>query len=90
MPTKKEIPQDLKQVHLNNALPILYVDAVNIRHRADGYNYVSLATRTPHRLVEQVRLMIDDSATQLIVDALCESIDYYPKEPSKNQRPQAK
>lgn len=90
MPAKKKTTQEPKEVYVNNALPILYVDAINTRHRDDGFTYVSLATHTPYRLVEQVRLMIDDLAIHVIIDGLCQITNYYPKEPSKKQRGPAK
>jgi len=77
---KKPAP---KEVYINNDLPILYVDAINTRHRKDSFTYISFATNTPFRLVEQVRLMIDDDSLRLIIDDLCRVINYHPKKPTE-------
>lgn len=72
-----------KEVYINNNLPILYVDAVDTRHREDGVNYLSFATNLPDRIVEQVRLITDDESLQRIIDDLCQTTNYFPKKPSK-------
>lgn len=70
-----------KEVQINNALPILHVDAINSRRRKDGLIYVSLATATPYLIVEQVRLMIDEASLHNIIDDLCRTTDYFPEKP---------
>ena len=80
---KKDTP---KETYINNDLPILYVDDVDTRHREDGINYLSFTTNLPDRLVEQVRLIIDDEHLHIIIDDLCLSTDYFPKKPSKRKR----
>ena len=80
---KKDTP---KETYINNDLPILYVDDVDTRHREDGINYLSFTTNLPDRLVEQVRLIIDDEHLHKIIDDLCLSTDYFPKRPSKRKR----
>lgn len=72
-----------KEVYINNDLPILYVDAVDTRHREDGVNYLSFATNLPDCIVEQVRLITDDKSLQRIIDDLCQTTNYFPKKPSK-------
>jgi len=83
MPTKKKATP--KEIHLNNDLPTLYVDAVDTRHREDGINYLSFATNIPDRVVEQVRLIIDDESLHRIIDDLCQTTNYYPEEPSQKR-----
>ena len=83
MPTKKKATP--REIHLNNALPTLYVDVVDSRHRKDGFNYLSFATDTPYRIVEQVRLMIYDEYLYGIIDDLCRTANYYPEKPSKKE-----
>lgn len=93
MPTKKEVSPQSTQVHLNDDLPVLYVDTCATSHSDDGMNYLSFATNTPNTpvgVVEQVRLIIDDKSLQLIIDALCRSIDYFPEKPSKKPRRSSK
>jgi hypothetical protein len=80
----KPTPQE---IHMNNALPILYVDAISSRARQDGMIYVSLATNTPHLIAEQVRLMIDEASLQTVVDNLCETLGYYPQKPRRKPSP---
>jgi len=84
MPTRKKAPP--KETYINNDLPILYVDDVDTRHRADGMNYLSFKTNTPDLFVEQVRLIIDDEHLHEIIDDLCQSTDYFPERTSKTKR----
>jgi hypothetical protein len=84
MPSKKKAKP--KEIYINNDLPILYVDAVDTRRREDGVNYLSFATNIPDRIVEQVRLIIDDESLQRIIDDLCQTTNYFPKKPSKKER----
>lgn len=84
MPAKKKAEPE--EIYINNDLPILYVDSIDTRHRKDGFCYLSLATGTPYRIVEQVRLMIDDESLQVIIDDLCQTINYYPEKPSKKRK----
>ena len=74
-----------KEVQINNALPILYVDAIDTRRREDGFNYLSFATNAPHAIVEQVRLVVEDESLHMIIDDICRTINYYPKKPSKKE-----
>ena len=84
MPTrKKDTPREF---YINNDLPILYVDNVDTRHRADDMNYLSFTTNLPDQIVEQVRLMIDDEHLHEIIDDLCQSTDYFPERTSKTKR----
>jgi len=88
MPAKnKAKPQE---IYLNDTLPIIYVDSIHTRHRDDGFNYLSLATRTPYRFVEQVRLMIEDKSLRIIIDDICQTINYYPEKPSKKEKGSSK
>lgn len=89
MPARKKVSPQSQQVHLNDGLPVLYVDTCATSHRGDGLNYLSFATNTPNTpvgVIEQVRLIIDDESLQLIIDDLCRSIDYFPEQPSKKRR----
>ncbi len=84
MPTREKATP--KKTYINNDLPILYVDELNARHRADGINYLSFTTNLPDLLVEQVRLIIDDEHLHEIIDDLCRMTKYFPKRPSKTKR----
>ena len=84
MPARKKTTP--KETYINNDLPILYVDAVDTRHREDGVNYLSFATNTPDLIVEQVRLIIDDDSLHRIIDDLCQTTNYFPEKPSKKRR----
>lgn len=89
MPTKKTVSPQSQKVHLNDDLPVLYVDTCATSHREDGMNYLSFATNTPNipvGLVEQVRLVIDDESLREIIDGLCGSINYFPEKPIKQRR----
>jgi hypothetical protein len=89
MPTRKETPLP-REIYINNDLPTLYVDDVNARHRDDGINYLSFTTNLPDRIVEQVRLMIDDEHLHGIIHYLCLVTDYFPQKPSKRKRGSSK
>ncbi len=84
MPTRKEATP--KEIYINNELPVLYVDDVDTRHRADGINYLIFTTHLPDLLVEQVRLMISDEHLHEIINDLCKSTNYYPKRTGKTKR----
>ena len=84
MPTREKAPP--KETYINNNLPVLYVDKVDARHREDGINYLSFTINTPDLIVEQVRLMINDSDLHAIINDLCQSIEYYPKKPTKTSK----
>jgi hypothetical protein len=89
MPTRESVSPQSQRVHLNDELPVLYVDTCATSHRGDGLNYLSFATNTPNTpvgVVEQVRLIIDDESLKLILDSLCRTIDYFPEKPSKKRR----
>ena len=88
MPARKKATP--KEIYINNDLPILYVDAVDTRHREDGVNYLSFATNLPDRIVEQVRLITDDESLQRIIDDLCQTTNYFPKKPSKKGKSPSK
>jgi len=84
MPTRKKVTT--KETYINNDLPILYVDDVNTRHRADGINYLSFTTNLPDLVVEQVRLIVDDEYLHYIIDDLCKSTNYFPKRPKRTSK----
>ena len=86
MPDRKEATSKERHIHINDDLPTLYVDSVHTRHREDGVNYLSFATAIPDRLVEQVRLIIDDASLQRIIDNLCQNTNYFPEKPSEKGR----
>ena len=88
MPTREKATP--KEVYINNALPTLHVDSIDARYREDGLIYLSFASNTPHLLVEQVRLMIDDASLHTIIDALCRTTNYFPERPSKKERDPSK
>jgi hypothetical protein len=67
-------------------LPTLYVGGINISSRADGINYVSLTTNIPDYVIEQVRLMIADEHLRIMIDGICQILDYFPEEPIKKRR----
>jgi hypothetical protein len=87
MPAKKKTkPQE---ICLNNTLPIFYVDTIATGHRK-GFNYLSFATNLPNRIVEQVRLIIDDESLYLIIDSLCRTTNHFPEKPIKKKRSPSK
>jgi len=71
---------------IRNDLPTLYVDGISASHRDDGINYVRLTTDIPGYIVEQVRLIIDDTHLRGIIDLLCQVLNYFPEKPIKRPR----
>ena len=88
MPVKKKATPD--KVYTNNNLPIIYVDALNTTRRTDGFNYLSFATSTPSGLMEQVRIMIEDESLRVLLDDICQTINYFPKKSKKKQKSPSK
>lgn len=77
-----------QEIHLNDDLPVLFVDTCAVSHRTDGFSYLSFATNTPNTpkgIVEQVRLFIDDKSLHTIIDDLCRSTNHFPKKPSNKR-----
>lgn len=81
MPTNKETTH--MKTHINDNLPVLYVDDVDANHRDDGINYLSFTAHLPKQVVEQVRLIIEDENLEEIIHYLCRLIDYYPTKTGK-------
>lgn len=94
MPTKiRSVSPESQEVYLNDDLPILYVDACALSTSQGGLNYLSFATNTPNAkktLVEQVRLVIDDESLRMILNELCDGINYFPEKPTKRRKRQSK
>jgi hypothetical protein len=94
MPTRiRSVSPQSQEVYLNDALPIVYVDACAISRGRGGINFLSFATSTPNTaksIVEQVRLIIDDTSLRIVVDDLCKTIDYYPEKPRKTRKRSSK
>lgn len=89
MSPRTKVSPESEEVHLNDNLPILYVDTCAVATRGDGINYLSFATGTPNTpvgIVEQVRLIIDDESLRSIIGALCRSIDYFPEKPGRKRK----
>ena len=84
MPTNKKDKPKKKQV--NNNLPTLYVDDVDMARREDGVNYLSFTTNIPDYIVEQVRFIVDDAHLRDIIEYLCEATNFYPKKPAKTKK----
>jgi len=74
------------EIHYNDTLPLVFVDAIRTGHRKDGLTYMSLATQLPEYLIEQVRLVIPDESLYLIIDELCKTTNYFPQKPSQKTR----
>lgn len=88
MPTRKKDPP--RETYINNNLPILYVDSLDVSHRTDGMNYLSFKTNNPDGSVEQARLMIEDKSLHQIIEDLCQVTDYVPEITNKTKRAPSK
>ncbi len=69
----------------NPSLPNLWVDSLNVAARGDNICALRFFTSLPEGVFEQVRVMTDKKKLQKFVDAICNTIDYYPtkKQPPK-------
>lgn len=85
MQTKKT--PALKGPQVNDSLPTLFIDGAVVRHRNDGVSFIRLTASLPDVNSEQARIMISDEDLRKIIDALCQSINYYPTKPSGGKRP---
>ena len=74
-PNAKEIP-----VHLNNNLPSLWIDMVNVAIREDDICMLRSFTNTPEGYFEQSRITTHKDIMKNLVDVLCSNLNYYPKE----------
>ncbi len=66
---------------VNDKLLALYVDAVFHSSRKDGINLLRFTTNLPEGPTEQVRLMLTQRDLKNIINILCSSSGYYPKQP---------
>ncbi len=78
--------QNIMQPKLNTnpTLPNLWVDSLNVASREDNICVLRFFTSLPEGFFEQVRVMTDKQKLKKFVDALCNTLNYYP---TKKQPP---
>ncbi len=86
MPTKQKRATS-PQFQINDDLPTLHIDGVDIRRRDDDVYLVRFTANLPEALSEQARLMINEGDLRLIIDAICEAANYYPVKPEESPQP---
>ena len=84
MVTKSEPKKNQPNHQLNNNLPNVWVDSMNLSVRSDDICFLRFATSLPEGFFEQCRILTNKDKLKGMVDAICEAIDYYP---SKKQPP---
>ena len=67
------------ELHVNEALPTVFVDNLQAMKRADGMYLVRFATAFPEGLREQARVMIPERAFVQMLDVLCKLSGHFPK-----------
>ncbi len=72
------------EMRVNDTLPTVFVDNMNITTRGDGNHLVRLLTLLPEGLREQARIMVPDKSLRNMIDVLCAHSNYYPAKPTNN------
>lgn len=83
MPTAKKNEQPNAkelQIHLNNKLPSIWIDMINVAIREDSICMLRFFTNTPEGYFEQNRITTHKDIMKNLVDAVCSNLNYYPKE----------
>ncbi|MCX7047155.1 MAG: hypothetical protein NTX50_16915 [Candidatus Sumerlaeota bacterium] len=73
---KKEATANIIPNHL---LPSIAVDQVMLGRRSDGMSLLRMYSTLPEGMVEQARIMIQQSRMKPMIDALCKHSNYYPR-----------
>lgn len=76
-----EVNKKTIEIQVNDTLPTVFVDNLNITTRGDGNHLVRLLTFLPEGLREQLRIMVPDQALRNMIDVLCSHTHYYPSKP---------
>lgn len=84
---KNEDKDDLedKDLILNNDLPCIHIDGLEIHTREDDFVFIRLISSLPEGPYEQYRFMISDEDCRGLIEAICETIDYYPSNPNRTK-----
>lgn len=85
MSTKNRRSRELS-VTLNNNLPVLHTDGLEIYSRDDKVFFIRFLVNTPAGVIEQCRFMVDQETLNEIIDNLCDSSKYYPDKVTKSKR----
>lgn len=63
----------------NSTLNSLWVDGINVARRNDEICFVRLLANLPEGVSEQCRFMTTTPHLKEFINALCSSLDYFPK-----------
>lgn len=80
---KKKTDSENKGTIINGSLPSLFVDGIGIGPRNDNTVFIRLLSGLPEGSYEQARFFVLNENLIKFIDALCESIEYYPTKPKK-------
>ncbi len=65
-------------LHANPTLPNLWVDSLNVASREDNICVLRFFSSLPEGIFEQTRVMTDNQKLKKFVDAICNTLNYYP------------
>lgn len=74
----KHSKKKIIEIHINENLPTLLVDNLNINTRRDGMFFLRFLTALPEGLKEQARMMILEKDLKRMLDVMCSHSGYYP------------
>ena len=82
---KKEQKQEPINIglNINNALPTLWVDGINVSVRKDDICLLRFFSTLPEGSFEQTKVMTSTHHLKAFADILCSSLDYFPQKPDK-------
>lgn len=83
---KKDQKPAVPTLNANPTLPNLWVDNLSVAAREDGICALRFFTTLPEGIFEQVRVMTDKQKLIKFVDAICNTLDYYPLKKTAPQK----
>jgi len=97
MPSEREVympanKDEMVKLVVNDSLPTLLVDNLNISTRTDGLFFIRLITNLPEGMKEQARVMVPEQSLKRMLEVLCSQVDHYPskKKASSKKKPNRK
>ena len=79
MPKDKKKQESAIEIHTNFDLPSIWVDNLGLGVRDDDVCILRFSTQLPEGHFEQTRVLTKRKNLEVMVDNLCEALDYYPK-----------
>jgi len=86
---KKDEETPALEIVLNENLPALAVDNLQVSARGDGFVLLRFLVHLPESLTEQARLVVQQENLKQMIEHLCLQMDHYPAKakPKKKRSP---